>query len=74
MPAALPTLTPCALSLCAGSFGFGFFNATVPSLLARKGIDRRGLYLDMQISNRNKLQVAFDWIKTAIFGRDTSRY
>ena len=34
----------------------------------------RGLYLDMQISNRNKLQVAFDWIKTAIFGRDTSRY
>ena len=32
------------------------------------------LYLDMQISNRNKLQVAFDWIKTAIFGRDTSRY
>jgi NADH:ubiquinone reductase (non-electrogenic) len=32
------------------------------------------LYLDMQISNRNKLQVAFDWVKTGIFGRDTSRY
>jgi len=32
------------------------------------------LYLDMQISNRNKLQVAFDWFKTGIFGRDTSRY
>ena len=34
----------------------------------------RFLYLDMQISNRNKAQVAFDWIKVAIFGRDTSRY
>jgi len=32
------------------------------------------LYLDMQISNRNKMQVAFDWLKTGIFGRDTSRY
>jgi len=32
------------------------------------------LYLDMQVSNRNKLQVAFDWLKTGIFGRDTSRY
>ena len=34
----------------------------------------RFLYLDMQISNRNKLQVGFDWVKTIIFGRDTSRY
>jgi len=31
------------------------------------------LYLDMQISNRNKLQVGFDWVKTGMFGRDTSR-
>ena len=31
------------------------------------------LYLDMQISNRNKVQVAFDWYKTGIFGRDTSK-
>jgi len=31
------------------------------------------LYLDMQISNRNKVQVAFDWLKTGIFGRDTSK-
>lgn len=31
------------------------------------------LYLDMQISNRNKLQVAFDWFKAGTFGRDTSR-
>lgn len=34
----------------------------------------RFLYLDMQISNRNKFQVAFDWIKQIIFGRDTSRF
>uniref|UniRef100_A0A7S2DLC2 NADH:ubiquinone reductase (non-electrogenic) n=1 Tax=Haptolina brevifila TaxID=156173 RepID=A0A7S2DLC2_9EUKA len=34
----------------------------------------KALYLDMQISNRNKAQVAFDWIKVAMFGRDTSRY
>merc|ERR1711988_497552 len=33
----------------------------------------RFLYLDMQISNRNKLQVGFDWTKTLLFGRDTSR-
>lgn len=32
------------------------------------------LYLDMQISNRNKLQVGFDWTKAIIFGRDTSRF
>merc|ERR1712194_805685 len=32
------------------------------------------LYLDMQISNRNKLQVGFDWTKQIIFGRDTSRF
>merc|ERR1712032_1277967 len=32
------------------------------------------LYLDMQISNRNKLQVAFDWAKVGLFGRDTSRF
>jgi len=32
------------------------------------------LYLDMQISNRNKLQVGFDWTKTILFGRDTSRF
>jgi len=32
------------------------------------------LYLDMQISNRNKLQVAFDWVKVSLFGRDTSRF
>eukprot|EP00316_Scyphosphaera_apsteinii_P023033 CAMPEP_0119339852 /NCGR_PEP_ID=MMETSP1333-20130426/99202_1 /TAXON_ID=418940 /ORGANISM="Scyphosphaera apsteinii, Strain RCC1455" /LENGTH=586 /DNA_ID=CAMNT_0007351471 /DNA_START=92 /DNA_END=1852 /DNA_ORIENTATION=+ len=31
------------------------------------------LYLDMQISTRNKLQVGFDWTKTILFGRDTSR-
>eukprot|EP00316_Scyphosphaera_apsteinii_P000599 CAMPEP_0119323262 /NCGR_PEP_ID=MMETSP1333-20130426/60395_1 /TAXON_ID=418940 /ORGANISM="Scyphosphaera apsteinii, Strain RCC1455" /LENGTH=557 /DNA_ID=CAMNT_0007330663 /DNA_START=115 /DNA_END=1788 /DNA_ORIENTATION=- len=31
------------------------------------------LYLDMQISNRNKLQVGFDWLKADLFGRDTSR-
>jgi NADH dehydrogenase FAD-containing subunit len=29
---------------------------------------------DMQISNRNKLQVAFDWIKISLFGRCVSRY
>jgi len=34
----------------------------------------RLLYLDMQISNRNKLQVGFDWTKAIIFGRDTSRF
>ena len=34
----------------------------------------RFLYLDMQISNRNKLQVGFDWTKAIIFGRDTSRF
>lgn len=32
------------------------------------------LYLDMQISTRNKLQVGFDWTKAIIFGRDTSRF
>jgi len=32
------------------------------------------LYLDMQISNRNKLQVGFDWTKAIFFGRDTSRF
>merc|ERR1719343_1524636 len=32
------------------------------------------LYLDMQISNRNKLQVGFDWTKQIFFGRDTSRF
>eukprot|EP00751_Fragilariopsis_kerguelensis_P012459 CAMPEP_0170762628 /NCGR_PEP_ID=MMETSP0733-20121128/2878_1 /TAXON_ID=186038 /ORGANISM="Fragilariopsis kerguelensis, Strain L26-C5" /LENGTH=627 /DNA_ID=CAMNT_0011102835 /DNA_START=1 /DNA_END=1884 /DNA_ORIENTATION=- len=32
------------------------------------------LYLDMQISNRNKLQVGFDWTKAILFGRDTSRF
>uniref|UniRef100_A0A7S0L5Z8 NADH:ubiquinone reductase (non-electrogenic) n=1 Tax=Coccolithus braarudii TaxID=221442 RepID=A0A7S0L5Z8_9EUKA len=32
------------------------------------------LYLDMQISTRNKLQVGFDWTKTILFGRDTSRF
>jgi len=32
------------------------------------------LYLDMQISNRNKLQVGFDWTKAIVFGRDTSRF
>lgn len=34
----------------------------------------RFLYLDMQISNRNKLQVGFDWTKAIFFGRDTSRF
>ena len=34
----------------------------------------RFLYLDMQISTRNKLQVGFDWTKTILFGRDTSRF
>jgi NADH:ubiquinone reductase (non-electrogenic) len=34
----------------------------------------RVLYLDMQISNRNKLQVAFDWVKISLFGRCVSRY
>lgn len=33
----------------------------------------RLLYLDMQISNRNKIQVGFDWTKQVLFGRDTSR-
>ena len=33
----------------------------------------RLLYLDMQISNRNKFQVGFDWTKQILFGRDTSR-
>jgi len=32
------------------------------------------LYLDMQISTRNKLQVGFDWTKAIIFGRDSSRF
>jgi NADH dehydrogenase FAD-containing subunit len=32
------------------------------------------LYLDMQVSNKNKLQVAFDWIKVGLFGRCVSRY
>lgn len=32
------------------------------------------LYLDMQISNRNKFQVGFDWTKAIFFGRDTSRF
>lgn len=32
------------------------------------------LYVDMQVSNRNKVQVIFDWVKTGIFGRDTSKY
>merc|ERR1712046_541987 len=34
----------------------------------------RFLYLDMLVSNRNKLQVIFDWVKAAAFGRDISRY
>jgi NADH:ubiquinone reductase (non-electrogenic) len=34
----------------------------------------RLLYLDMQISNRNKLQVLFDWVKISLFGRCVSRY
>jgi len=32
------------------------------------------LYLDMQISTRNKLQVGFDWTKAIVFGRDSSRF
>jgi NADH:ubiquinone reductase (non-electrogenic) len=34
----------------------------------------RFLYLDMQISNKNKVQVAFDWLKISLFGRCVSRY
>merc|ERR1719424_2522188 len=34
----------------------------------------KALYLDMQVSNKNKLQVAFDWIKVGLFGRCVSRY
>lgn len=32
------------------------------------------LYVDMLVSPRNKVQVLFDWFKTEVFGRDTSRF
>jgi NADH:ubiquinone reductase (non-electrogenic) len=32
----------------------------------------RSLYFSKLLSNRNKSQVVFDWIKTSVFGRDIS--
>jgi len=33
----------------------------------------RSVYLSKQVSIRNKIQVGFDWTKTAVFGRDITR-
>ena len=34
----------------------------------------RSVYLTKLVSLRNKLLVAFDWLKTRLFGRDISRF
>jgi NADH:ubiquinone reductase (non-electrogenic) len=34
----------------------------------------RSVYMSRLLSLRNRLQVAFDWAKTAVFGRDVSRF
>ena len=41
---------------------------------SRAEIVRMFLYFDMQISNQNKLQFFFDWMKVILFGRNTSRF
>lgn len=34
----------------------------------------RSVYLVKQVATRNRILVTFDWIKSAIFGRDTTRF
>jgi len=33
----------------------------------------RSVYLVKQVATRNRVLVTFDWIKTALFGRDVTR-
>ena len=34
----------------------------------------RSVYLVKQVATRNRVLVTFDWIKSAMFGRDTTRF
>ncbi len=34
----------------------------------------RSVYITKQVSFRNRVLILFDWIKTKVFGRDTSMF